>query len=85
MSRTSGSTAKLYGAGGEEVSHSSVRPFHGSPLRSSACCALLDADDELDHQEDDADRIINGAQRGDDQIGLPGGDVVVLDAAAACP
>lgn len=32
---TRGTTAKLYGAGGEAVNHSSVRLFHGSPVRSA--------------------------------------------------
>ena len=32
--RPRGSTAKFHGGGGEAVDHSSVRPFHGSPVRS---------------------------------------------------
>src|SRR6516164_5173225 len=37
MDSTLGSTAKLYAGGGEVVDHSSVRPFHGSPVRSRRC------------------------------------------------
>ena len=35
------------GGGGEAVDHSSVRPFHGSPVRSRRTFAGADADDEL--------------------------------------
>src|SRR5690606_29292095 len=34
---TTGVKAKLYCGGGEEVAHSSVRPFHGSPSTSRSC------------------------------------------------
>jgi hypothetical protein len=34
LSCTRGVKAKLYSGGGDEVDHSSVRPFHGSPVVS---------------------------------------------------
>ena len=56
---TSGKTAKLYSGGGEVVDHSSVRAFHGSPLRSrfslrvkmlQASCNIWNTDAQEDYR-----------------------------------
>src|SRR5262245_4207637 len=39
---TSGTSAKLYSGGGDEVDHSSVRPSHGSSPATSPCLSTSD-------------------------------------------
>ena len=73
--RTSGRTSKLCGSGGESANHSSESPPQGSWPASAPPSRLSD---RVDERQQDPDREDEGADRGDQVVGVDPGAVEEL-------